>query len=77
MQRTEAVAALGAGEASAPVSFLSSSQRDTSNQSVVQSPAEVAELPPTVTNEDYDNRCLPIFFTWRRKAIHPIDSGKT
>lgn len=34
-----------------------------------------ATVPPAPTGDDYDNHCLPIFFTWRRKTTTSTDSG--
>lgn len=69
-QRTEVIEVPRATEvaAVAPVAIPS-------DQSAAALPDSVAALPPAPAREDYDNRCLPIFFTWRRKTTSTIDSG--
>ena len=74
MQRTQVVEVSSAAEATAAVSVASTEQL--TDQSAGRLPELVqAVSPPALTGEDYDNRCLPIFFTWRRKTTIPTDAG--
>nr|PNR28953.1 hypothetical protein PHYPA_027645 [Physcomitrium patens] len=73
VQRAEVVVP-GTAVASAPVSITVSSQTLPSEQSDVRTPEAVLEFSPIITEADYDNRCLPIFFTWRRKTTSPAIS---